>query len=127
MIYEGGALLAETERFPKARASRVADIDVERLRLDRLRHGTFNDNRRAEHADATFRTVHFELDPPARDIGLRRTLDRFPFVPDDPAKLDLDCYEAFNIQVQGLAQRLEATGGRSPSSACPAASTPRTR
>ena len=61
-----------------------------------------------------FRTVHFELDPPARDIGLRRTLDRFPFVPDDPARLALDCYEAFNIQVSGLVQRLEAIGGPKP-------------
>jgi NAD+ synthase (glutamine-hydrolysing) len=33
-----------------------------------------------------------------------RTIDRFPFVPDDPEKLDLDCYEAFNIQLQGTAQ-----------------------
>lgn len=44
------------------------------------------------------------------DLGLRRNIDRFPFVPDDPARLDQDCYEAFNIQVSGLARRLEATG-----------------
>ena len=36
---------------------------------------------------------------------------RFPFVPDDPEQLDQDCYEAFNIQVQGLARRFEATSG----------------
>jgi NAD+ synthase (glutamine-hydrolysing) len=42
-------------------------------------------------------------------VGLVRTIDRFPFVPDDPAKLDLDCYEAFNIQLQGLRKRLEVT------------------
>ena len=65
-----------------------------------------------------FRTVHFELDPPARDIGLRRTLDRFPFVPDDPARLAQDCYEAFNIQVSGLVQRhARRSAARSPSSA----------
>jgi NAD+ synthase (glutamine-hydrolysing) len=42
-------------------------------------------------------------------VGLLRPLDRFPFVPSDPARLDQDCYEAFNIQVQGLTQRLRAT------------------
>jgi len=31
-------------------------------------------------------------------------------VPDDPARLDEDCYEAFNIQVSGLAKRLESAG-----------------
>ncbi len=114
LIYEGGTLLAETERFPDGPRRAIADVDLDRLRQDRLRQGTFDDNRRAEHADAMFRTVHFELSPPAGDIGLHRALDRFPFVPDDPARLALDCYEAFNIQVSGLVQRLQAIGGPKP-------------
>lgn len=114
LIYEGGTLLAETERFPEGPRRSIADVDLDRLRQDRFRQGTFDDNRRAEHADAIFRTVHFELDPPARDIGLHRTLDRFPFVPDDPARLALDCYEAFNIQVSGLVQRMQAIGDPKP-------------
>ncbi|MDN3497190.1 NAD(+) synthase [Planococcus sp. APC 4015] len=112
MIYEGGMLLAETERFPDGARHSVADVDLDRLRQDRLRQGTFDDNRRTHQPH--FRTVHFELAPPAGDIGLRRTLDRFPFVPDDPARLALDCYEAFNIQVSGLVQRLQAIGSPKP-------------
>ena len=50
------------------------------------------------------------LAPPTGDIGLRRHVDRFPFVPDDPERLALDCYEAYNIQVSGLEQRLRAIG-----------------
>ena len=112
MIYEGGTLLVETERFPDGPRRSVADVDLDRLRQDRLRQGTFDDNRRTH--DAYFRTVHFELDPPAADIGLKRTLDRFPFVPDDPARLAQDCYEAFSIQVSGLVQRISAIGGPKP-------------
>ncbi|GAA2010400.1 NAD(+) synthase [Microbacterium ulmi] len=112
MIYEGGSLLAETERFPDGARRSVADVDLDRLRQDRLRQGTFDDNRRT-HGEY-FRTVHFQLDPPASDIGLVRALDRFPFVPDDPARLALDCYEAFNIQVSGLVQRMEAIGRPKP-------------
>ncbi|MFB8146852.1 NAD(+) synthase [Microbacterium sp. NPDC056003] len=112
MIYEGGSLLAETERFPDGPRRSVADVDLDRLRQDRLRQGTFDDNRRTY--DPRFRVVHFELDPPAADIGLRRTLDRFPFVPDDPDRLAQDCYEAFNIQVSGLVQRMQAIGGPKP-------------
>lgn len=114
MIYEGGNLLVETERFPDGPRRSVADVDLDRLRQDRLRQGTFDDNRRATGADAAFRTVHFELDPPQTDVGLRRTLDRFPFVPDDPARLAQDCYEAFNIQVSGLVQRMRSIGGPKP-------------
>jgi len=109
MIYEVGTLLAETERFPAAARRSVADVDLDQLRQERLRMGTFDDNRRthAERAGA-FRTVAFELRPPAGDLGLRRKVDRFPFVPADPQRLALDCYEAYNIQVSGLEQRLRA-------------------
>ena len=73
--------------------------------------GTFDDNRRT-HAARTgaFRRVAFTLDPPDGDLGLRRRLERFPFVPADPDRLEQDCYEAYNIQVAGLQQRLAAIG-----------------
>ena len=57
-----------------------------------------------------FQEIGFTLDPPTGDIGLRRKVDRFPFVPDDVERLALDCYEAYNIQVSGLEQRLRAIG-----------------
>ncbi|WP_396667772.1 NAD(+) synthase [Microbacterium sp. R86528] len=112
MIYEGGTLLAQTERFPEGPRRSVADVDLDRLRQDRLRQGTFDDNRLTN--DAPFLTIETYLQPPATDIGLKRPLDRFPFVPDDAARLAQDCYEAFNIQVSGLVQRLEAIGRPRP-------------
>ena len=119
MIYECGELLAESERFPEGPRRSVADVDLDRVRQERLRQGTFDDNRRGlesrrvrtpDDSDPAFRTVPFELAPPTGDIGLRRKVDRFPFVPDDPERLALDCYEAYNIQVSGLEQRLHAIG-----------------
>ena len=109
LIYENGVLLAESERFPKGERKSVADVDVELLRAERLRMGTFDDNRR-HHRDLTdrFRCVEFVVDPPAGDIGLRREIERFPFVPSDPERLQQDCYEAYSIQVSGLEQRLRA-------------------
>jgi NAD+ synthase (glutamine-hydrolysing) len=109
MIYENGVLLAESERFPKGERKSVADVDTELLRAERLRMGTFDDNRR-HHRDLTdrFRRVEFAVDPPKGDIGLRRVIERFPFVPSDPQRLQQDCYEAYNIQVSGLEQRLRA-------------------
>ncbi|MEB3061669.1 NAD(+) synthase [[Mycobacterium] zoologicum] len=109
MIWENGTLLDDSERFPNGPRRSVADVDLGLLRSERLRMGTFDDNRR-HHRDATdaFRRVEFVLDPPTGDIGLRRVVERFPFVPSNPQRLQQDCYEAYNIQVSGLEQRLRA-------------------
>jgi NAD+ synthase (glutamine-hydrolysing) len=109
MIFENGVLLVESERFPKGERRSVADVDTSLLRAERLRMGTFDDNARL-HRDTVdaFRRVEFILDPPAGDIGLRRRVERFPFVPSDPTRLQQDCYEAYSIQVAGLEQRLRA-------------------
>ena len=109
MVWENGVLLAQSERFPKGERRSVADVDTELLRSERMRMGTFDDNRRHHRTSAeSFRRIEFRLDPPAGDIGLRREVERFPFVPADPQRLEHDCYEAYNIQVAGLEQRLRA-------------------
>ncbi|HRP79024.1 MAG TPA: adenylosuccinate synthetase, partial [Aquamicrobium sp.] len=63
--------------------------------------------RRAGEDDRIGRVLIVEEDAPrgAGEGPLIRPLDRFPFTPDDPARLDQDCYEAFNIQVEGLRRR----------------------
>ena len=111
-IHELGAQLACTERFPSESQMAVADVDVERLRLERMRTLTFNSAAvAAGHPERAFRRISFEHKPAFKDTGLERAIDRFPFVPDDPARLDRDCYEAFNIQVQGLVKRMSVTNG----------------
>jgi NAD+ synthase (glutamine-hydrolysing) len=109
MIWENGVCLAQSERFPKGERTTIADVDLELLRSERLRMGTFDDNRIHHGITAeSFRRVEFTLDPPSGDIGLRREVERFPFVPADPQRLQQDCFEAYNIQVAGLEQRLRA-------------------
>ncbi|WP_426041837.1 NAD(+) synthase [Brevundimonas sp. TWP2-3-4b1] len=107
-IHELGAKLAEGQRFAMTAHLTVADVDVDRIGMDRLRNGTFADCARIEGEAAT--VIPFEAAQEREPGGLIRPLDRFPFVPDDPRRLDQDCYEAFNIQVQGLMRRMTATG-----------------
>jgi NAD+ synthase (glutamine-hydrolysing) len=107
-VFENGVTLAETERFPSADQAAIADIDLDLLRQERLQMGSFDTNRRRH--DRAFRRIGFQVVPPVEDFGLRRRIERFPFVPADVARLEQDCYEAYNIQVSGLAQRLRATG-----------------
>ena len=111
MIYENGNLLAESVRFcPKAQII-YGDIDLDRLAQDRMRLTTFGQNA-AAHRDrvAALRRVPFDLHLPQGRIALSREYPRFPYIPADPAKRDQRCYEAYNIQVQGLAKRLQASG-----------------
>ena len=114
MVYELGDLLGESERFPDGPRRTVVDVDLQRIRGERIRQGTFDDNRRAFSGDGgvtdTFQEIEFELAPPLTGSGLRRKVDRFPFVPDDPDKLAQDCYEAYNIQVSGLEKRMQSIG-----------------
>jgi NAD+ synthase (glutamine-hydrolysing) len=120
MVYEQGDLLGQSERFPTGAQATVVDIDLDRLRQERIRQGSFVDNRQpasaglaADPSSGDFRVESIRVDLPAGDLGLRRPVDRFPFVPDDPTRLAQDCYEAYNIQVSGLEQRLRAIGGGS--------------
>jgi NAD+ synthase (glutamine-hydrolysing) len=114
VIYELGALLAESERFSLEPELCIADIDCTRIVNDRLRLPTYADAARAcGNPEATFRTIGFDHQPAQGDIGLQRPMRRFPFVPDRADKLDADCYEAFNIQVDGLMRRVEATRSKS--------------
>ncbi|MET4895941.1 NAD(+) synthase [Sphingomonadaceae bacterium jetA1] len=113
LIHELGELLAQSARFAHQPSLTMADVDVERVVQERLRFGTFNDAAAfAGHPERAFRRIRFVHAPEAGDQGLVRPVARFPFVPDDPAQRDADCFEAYNIQVEALAKRLAATGSR---------------
>ena len=111
LIYENNHLRGETERFSLDAQLLFADIDIEALRADRLRHTSFHDSARVHRETVSrMRTVPFEWPLPEANVPLRREVARFPYVPADPAVRNERCFEAYNIQVSALVQRLEATG-----------------
>jgi NAD+ synthase (glutamine-hydrolysing) len=112
VIYENGNLLAESRRFANEPQLVVSEIDLERLAQERMRQTSFGQNARlAREEIGRFRTVDLELEL-ARTGRLlpERVYERFPYVPADPARRDERCSEVFEIQVQGLATRLQAAG-----------------
>ncbi len=130
LIYEDGKLLAESERFADHEQIITADIDIERLAQNRMRLTSFNDSaamhrqqleaiRAIDFAFQTPRMTEWEAGTAAgtdsatqalRIDQLQRRMERFPFVPSDAVRRDEQAYEAYNIQVHGLMQRLRATG-----------------
>nr|WP_157255984.1 NAD(+) synthase [Pelomonas sp. Root1217] len=112
IICENGELLVESERFLRDSHVVTADVDLERLARERMRQTSFGDSVRL-HATAVgaFRQVPFTLDLGRdRPLALRRRVERFPYVPADLSRRDERCQEVYNIQVQGLTQRLASSG-----------------
>ncbi len=111
MIFENHDLLAESHRFAPDEQLIVADIDLDRLVQERMRLTSFNDCA-GVHLEGVraVRHVPVEIGLPEERLPLIRTIERFPYVPSDPSVRDDRCFETYNIQVQGLARRLGATG-----------------
>jgi NAD+ synthase (glutamine-hydrolysing) len=108
LVAENGVLLAEGERFRRDGDLVVADVDVERLRVERVRQTSFAD---AVHGSGPApRVVPLAPVPPPQPHRLVRAVDPHPFVPADPATLDERCREVFSIQTAGLARRIEHVG-----------------
>lgn len=111
LIYENGTLLAEAERFSFKEQMVVSEIDVERLRSERLVNTTFAASVRA-HSGKPLRKISTEF-VTGRDLSLSRYIDSHPFVPAGGKLLDERCEEIFSIQVAGLAKRLVHTNCKS--------------
>lgn len=108
-IHELGLLLARSDRFLDEPGLLTADVDLQRVRLERLRVPTFSDA--VQNQSISYREIQFEHCPHYKAFPLKRPMPRFPYVPDNVERLDEDCYEAFNIQVHGLMRRFRATSG----------------
>ena len=112
LIYENGDLVAESPRFSREEEIIFGDIDLERLTHERARLTSYTDTiERWRDELGTVRTVQFDWEIPSEPVALERTIERFPFVPNDPNLRDERCYEAYNIQVHGLLKRLEFIKG----------------
>ncbi len=113
LVAENGVILAETERFRFDTVMALADVDVNRLALERIKNSAFG---QAAAITPPMRTIRFTLPGAARAVEiadlLRPGLSQTPFVPADEARRAQHCQEIFTIQATGLARRLQHTGSR---------------
>ena len=113
LIAENSHLLAETRRVGDGkgliRDSQyvTADVDIEKIETDRRTLSSFGEARRL--IDKKFRTIEcFAFEKGKKQNGLLRVVNGRPFVPNDPQTLHKRCTEVFDLQVAGLAHRLES-------------------
>ncbi len=124
LIAENGTLLTESRRFQRDDVLLSADVDLDRLRADRIRNNSFGDAAFFGVPGRAFDRVSFSLSPRARGAyatplanahatslaELCRPVDAHPFVPKEGDQLRERCEEIFQTQVAGLAKRLEHIG-----------------
>ena len=113
MICENGLTLGQSARFSDVATLTVADVDLDRLRQERMRMTSWRDQA-GDHAVALrgFRRIRFEFEVP-KVANFARSVPRFPYVPADLATRDARCAEVFQIQVHGLSRRLAHTRSES--------------
>ena len=100
---ENGRLLRESERFHLGGTVLTADFDLDRLRRDRMRNGTFANAARPGH----YHRVKVASQVPAV-VELDRSYDAHPFVPSDEDEFHARAREILSIQAGGLSRRLLA-------------------
>src|SRR5262249_38396801 len=87
VAYEMGGTTAEGERFPRDPKRAIPDIDVARTAAERRRLSNFRAAAgREKERLIKWAHIPFKLNAPQNALPLQRTIDRFPFVPDDPAR-----------------------------------------
>jgi len=111
LICENGDLVTEAARFAKDEQLIYADIDLDRIVADRASASSFADAVHDHRQELRgMRRIPFALGEIPQELPLEREIERFPYVPADPASRTERCEEVYNIQVRGLETRLRATG-----------------
>ena len=108
MIAENGKILAE-KRF--ATGLCVSEIDVQKLRSERRRIGSFMTEEREDYTEIIFKYLTLASGVP--ETGLTRPVAKSPFVPADAARCRERAEEITMIQALGLKKRLQHTGCKS--------------
>ena len=108
LICENGVILGETESFSREGQVISQDVDLELLTNERRRHTTFMEQLSQPDAQRFYREISFSLEDTSFD-RLTRFVSDAPFVPADASSLDSRCQNIFQIQVTGLARRMEHT------------------
>ena len=104
LIYENGKLLSEGERFSMKPQMSIMQVDVERLRAEKLARQEFKES------TSTATIINCRSYTP-RDFVLEREVDASPFIPKGE-DMNSSCEEILNIQTFGLIKRLVHTGSK---------------
>ncbi|MDR1347567.1 MAG: NAD(+) synthase [Prevotellaceae bacterium] len=111
IIAENGEILAESKRFDFCEQLVIADVDIQKLNIDRLKHCSFTDNAANLTNKSTAQIIDIDI-PKYQHKKLMRKIQPLPFVPSGTEDRNERCEEIFSIQTGGLAKRILHTNLR---------------
>lgn len=115
VIASCGTVIRESEGYLADNYLMTADIDIDRIRADRMKQSSFADcaaQVRAmwKQAPNILRTMENALLPD--DAAPDYRVSKHPFIPSDKASRQLRCAQILAMQATALARRLSVTGGK---------------
>lgn len=115
VIASCGTVIRESEGYLADNYLMTADIDIDRIRAERMKQSSFADcaaQVRAmwKQAPNILRTMENALLPD--DAAPDYHVSKHPFIPSDKASRQLRCAQILAMQATALARRLSVTGGK---------------
>lgn len=115
VIASCGTVIRESEGYLADDYLMTADVDVDRIRADRMKQSSFADCAAQVRAmwkqePNILRTMENALLPD--DVTPDYRVSKHPFIPSDKASRQLRCAQILAMQATALARRLSVTGGK---------------
>lgn len=110
IICENGKILAENQNKIDTDYLLFSDIDLGKLRTDRLKIKTFAQSMNTHKSDE-YKNVFIPIELPENDLKFY-TVEKLPFVPGIKSDRAKRCMDIFEMQVMGLKKRMDITGSR---------------
>lgn len=115
VIASCGTVIRESEGYLADNYLMTADIDIDRIRADRMKQSSFADCAAQVRAmwkqePNILRTMENALLPD--DVTPDYRVSKHPFIPSDKASRQLRCAQILAMQATALARRLSVTGGK---------------
>lgn len=115
VIASCGTIIKENEGYLSDDYLMTADIDIDRIRADRMKQSSFADCATQVRAmwkqePNILRTMENALLPD--DVTPDYRVSKHPFIPSDKASRQLRCAQILAMQATALARRLSVTGGK---------------
>ena len=115
VIASCGTVIRESEGYLSDDYLMTADIDIDRIRADRMKQSSFADCAAQVRAmwkqePNILRTMENALLPD--DVTPDYRVSKHPFIPSDKASRQLRCAQILAMQATALARRLAVTGGK---------------
>ncbi len=113
VVCENGKVLCENEKFVDRAYTLTCDVDLGKIRADRIKSDVLKDARSfCAVKPETIKLYAVKSEDKLLSDGSMYKLSKLPFVPEDMTELGKRCDEILDMQVNALKKRMSIAGGK---------------